>query len=167
MDINIRHLVYQLLPPHKRQHNRVNWLVALLKPLSDLWENDILKSDPWDGFYAWRANKRMMVNVNSQLLVLQGYLRKKYKEPVRIYIESYSDGLPWVALNLEESEQLLLQTGLSGEEHERVPLKDEIRTRFNGADFKVYIPKGLDKALIAAEIEKYRQALVKYEIIEK
>lgn len=161
MDINIRHLAYQLLPPHKRQQNRANWLVSLLAPLVELW----------DGFYTWRANKRMMVNVNSQLLVLQGYLQKKYNQPFKIYIESYRDGLPWVALNLEESGELLLQTGLADEERqESVPLKDEIRTRFNGVDFKVYIPKDLkdlDRVLIAAEIEKYRQALVKYEIIEK
>lgn len=162
MDINIRQLAYQLLPPHKRKPNRVNWLVSLLAPLAQLW----------DEFYTWRANKRMMVNVNSQLLVLQGYLCKKYNQPFDIYIESYSDGLPWIALNLEESEEMIPEIGLLEEDgdHEKIPLRDEIRTAFNGVDFKVYIPKGVEgisKELIAAEIEKYRQALVKYEIIEK
>ena len=160
MDINIRHLAYQLLPPHKRQPNRANWLVSLLAPLAELWNE----------FYTWRANKRMMINVNSQLLVLQGYLQIKYNQPFNIYIESYRDGLPWIALNLAESEEMIPEIGLIAESdstHEQIPLQDEIRTRFNGVDFKVYIPKGLDRTLIAAEIEKYRQALVKYEIIEK
>ncbi|MCH5243417.1 MAG: hypothetical protein J1F29_00765 [Lentimicrobiaceae bacterium] len=159
MDIDIRHLTYQLLPPHKRQPNRTNWLMALLSPLAELW----------DEFYTWRANKRMMVNVNSQVRILEGYLRKKYKQPFNIYIESYNDGLLWIPLNLEESEEMLPAIGLIAEGvfHKEIPLQDEVRIYFNGVDFKVYIPKGLDRTLIAAEIEKYRQALVKYEIIEK
>ena len=85
MDLNIKNLIYQLVPPHKRLPVRLKWLSALLSPLMDLWVT----------FYAWRQTSRMLINVNSQTQVLEGYLRAKYNEPIAIKIESYSAGLPW------------------------------------------------------------------------
>lgn len=157
MDIDIRNLIYQLVPPHKRLPTRLAWLSALLAPLADLWVS----------FCTWRANTRMMVNVNSQMAVLEGYLRKKYDQPVAIKIESYSDGLLWVPLDSEgDTLQPAFGSPFGTDPNPGIPLKDEIRTRFDDVDFIVYIPAGLDKALIEAEIEKYRQALITYNIIQ-
>lgn len=157
MDIDIRNLVCQLVPPHKRLPVRLAWLSSLLAPLVDIWIS----------FYAWRANARMMVNVNSQVAVLEGYLRKKYNQPVAIKIESYTDGLLWVPL-ASESDALQPAFGSSfGEEPSpEIPLKDELRGRFDGYDFIVYIPSSVDRTLVEADIEKYRQALIKYKIIQ-
>lgn len=156
MDIDIRNLIYQLVPPHKRLPVRLAWLSSLLAPLVDLWVS----------FYAWRANAKMMVNVNSQVAVLEGYLRKKYNQPVAIKIESYTDGLLWVSL-LSESDTHRPAFGRFGEEpNPEIPLKDEIRERFEGYDFIVYIPSSVDRTLVEADIDKYRQALIKYKIIQ-
>ena len=58
--------------------------------------------------------------------------------------------------------------GLIGENSfQSVPLENEVRDKFDGADFVVYIPLEVDKVLIEAEIEKYKQVLTTYKIIQK
>lgn len=154
MDINIRNLVYQLTPPHKRLPVRLRWLTSLLAPLADLW----------DSFYAQRIASRMLVNVNSQTGVLEGYLRVKFNTG-DIRVESYGDGLLWVPLSFE-AENLQPDFALrAGEEpNPAIPLQNEIRSRFNGVDFIVYIPDSIDRVAVMAEIDKYKQALIKYEL---
>ena len=160
MELNIRNLIFQLVPFHKRLPNRVAWLEKLFKPLSDLW----------DEFYQWRMQTRMMVNVNSQMMVLERFLQIKYGDNVGISIESYADGMILVPLDTESEE---LQPEIDspykqGENQPKIlaiPQHDEIRTRFDGVDFIVYIPaEGVNKIQIEADIEKYRQALIKYQI---
>lgn len=155
MNILFNNLVRQLLPPHKRQPVRLSLLRAFIAPLSQLFAS----------FADWRSDTRMMINVNSQVKVFEGYLRKKYNEPVTIKIITFDDGLLLVCL---ENEGILLQPdiGLEAEKKIDVPLDGEIRDRFGDADFIVYIPAGLDAGLIRAEIEKYKQALTKYKIIQ-
>lgn len=155
MNILFNNLVRQLLPPHKRQLVRLSLLRAFIAPLSQLFAS----------FADWRSDTRMMINVNSQVKVFEGYLRKKYNEPVTIKIITFDDGLLMVCL---ENEGILLQPdiGLEAEKKIDVPLDGEIRDRFGDADFIVYIPAGLDINLIRAEIEKYKQALTKYKIIQ-
>lgn len=155
MNIIFTNLVRQLLPPHKRQPVRLSLLRAFIAPLTQLFAS----------FTVWRGDTRMMINVNSQVKVFEGYLRKKYNEPVTIKIITFDDGLLLVCL---ENEGVLLQpdVGLTDEKRIDVPLDGEIRDRFGDADFIVYIPAGLDINLIRAEIEKYKQALTKYKIIQ-
>lgn len=159
MDINIKHLAYQLLPPHKRQPLRRQWLSALLHPLAE----------QWTAFCKWRTDSRMLVNVNSQTGVLEGYLRAKYNEPVGIKIESFDDGLIPIAL-MADSEDRLLDFHSTETEVPvpTFPLSLEIRNRFDDADadFIVYIPAHLNSTLIAAEIDQYKQALLKYKLVQ-
>ena len=68
--MNYKNLTRQLLPPHKRQPNRMAFLRGLIAPLQSLF----------DSFNAYRNDSRMMFNVNSQVKVLEGYLRKKYND---------------------------------------------------------------------------------------
>ena len=76
--MNCKNLVRQLLPPHKRQPVRLSFLSGFVAVLQKLFES----------FATWRDHVRMMANVNSQVKVLEGYLRKKYDEPVNIRIET-------------------------------------------------------------------------------
>ena len=158
MELNIRNLIFQLIPFHKRLPNRVAWLEKLFKPLSDLW----------DEFYKWRMQTRMMVNMNSQMMVLERFLQIKYGDNVGISIESYADGMILVPLDTESEElqpEINSLYGLNQPKILAIPKHDEIRTRFDGVDFIVHIPaKGVNKVQIEADIEKYRQALVKYRI---
>lgn len=158
MDFDIKNLIYQLVPPHKRLPVRLKWLSALLSPLMDLWV----------AFYAWRQTSRMLINVNSQTQVFEGYLRAKYNEPIAIKIESYSDGLPWFPLSTEsEYRQEEFHSSPDGEPVPEIPLSQEVRGKFDDADFIIYIPARLNRTLIEAEIDKYKQALIKYKIIQK
>ena len=158
MELNIRNLIFQLVPFHKRLPNRMAWLEKLFKPLSDLW----------DEFYQWRMQTRMMVNVNSQMMVLERFLQIKYGDNVGISIESYADGMILVPLDTESEElQPEINSPYGSNQHKilDIPKHDEIRTRFDGVDFIVYIPaEGVSKVQIEADIEKYRQALIKYQI---
>lgn len=146
----------QLLPPHKRQSNRLKWLQGCIEPIQLLF----------DSFDVWRTSTRMMINVNSQIKVFEGYLQTKYNEPIAIKILSYDDGLLPVSL---ESEGLTQQPdiGLSDENiNASLPLDGEIRERFGDTDFIVYVPQHVDLNIIRSEIENYKQALIKYKIIQ-
>ncbi len=155
--VNFTNLVRQLLPPHKRQPVRAGLLGAFAVPLQTVF----------DGFGTWRENARMLVNVNSQVKVLEGYLRKKYRQPVTIKIVTFNNGLLPVGL-ISEGRTMWPQFGLAGENAFRsVPLENEIRDKFDGADFLVYIPEGTDMELINAEVEKYRHVLTTYKIIQQ
>ena len=108
----------------------------------------------------------MMVNVNCQVKVFESYLRKKYKEPIAIKVVTFDDGLLLVGLE-EEGMTMMPAIGLEEENtFAGVPLDGELKERFGDADFIVYIPSSVDKILIEAEIEKYKQALTRYKIIQ-
>lgn len=153
MKLEIDNLVRQLIPPHKRLINRLSWLRALLSPLKPLFAD----------FHLWRSDTRMMVNVNSQVKVLEGYLKKKYNQPIAIKIITFEDGLLLVCL---ENEGELLQPEFTLEANKEIPLEGEIRETFDDTDFIVYIPMGVDIDLIQADIEKYKMALIKYKLIQ-
>lgn len=157
INVNFKNLVRQLLPPHKRQPVRLAFLSALLYPLQVLFNL----------FAAWRDTWRMLVGVNSQVKVLEGYLRKKYGESIRIKIVTFNNGLLSVGLT-NEGRTMWPPFGLVGETTlQSVPLENEIRDKFDGADFIVYIPPGIDIRLIESEIEKYKQVLTMYKIIQE
>lgn len=152
-----RNLVRQLLPPHKRQATRLKLLQGFITPLQTLF----------DDFHAWREDARMMMNVNSQVRVLEGYLRKKYQEPVQLKIVTFSNGLLSVGL-ISEGVTMWPAFGLLAERTMKdIPLKDERRDQFADADFIVYIPTRIDRMRIEADIEKYKQVLVTYKIIQQ
>ncbi len=167
MELDINNLIYQLLPQHKRLPSRMRWLTALLSPLTEKWEE----------FTAWRTDSRMLVNVNSQTEVLAGYLRAKFDSPERIGIESYNDELLWIPLTTD-SEEHLVEFSRTDEEkggaenlpeplpYPAIPLRSEIRRKFGDVDFIVYIPMNVDPTLVAAEIDKYKQALIRYRIVQ-
>lgn len=154
-DIEYDNLVKQLLPPHKRQRTRL-WLMRMfVLPLRGLFE----------AFRPWRDDIRMLMNITNQVKVLEGYLQKKYNA-LTIHIETYGDGLLLIGL---EREGIAMQPeiGLIRENVvAKIPLENELRGQFGEADFIVYIPASVETELIRAEIEKYKQALTKYKIIQ-
>lgn len=155
--INYNNLIRQLLPPHKRQTCRLTFLQGLITPLQTLFNN----------FNIYRDDSRMMVNVNSQVMVLEGYLRKKYNEPVSIKVSTFNNGLLNIGLE-SEGTTMLVWIGLTNENSmKNVPLKDELRDKFQDADFVIFIPTDIDKLQIQADVEKYKLALVTYKIIQQ
>lgn len=154
--INYQNLIRQLLPPHKRQKTRIGLLYCFITPLQQLFSD----------FNTWRENSRMMINVTSQVKILEGYLRKKYNEAISIKIVTFNNGLMLVGLE-KEGNTMWPAIGLTAEEMKTVPLENEIRDKFDGADFIVYIPKNVNKMLIESEIEKYKQVLTTYKIIQQ
>lgn len=155
--MNCLNLIRQLLPPHKRQPVRLKWLAGLLSLLQRLFDN----------FDIWRKDTRMLVNVNSQVKILEGYLRKKYNEPVNIRIVTFNNGLLLVGL-VSEGRTMWPEIGMTDEKQMKpIPLENEVRDKFEGVNFIVYIPVTVDKQQIEFEIEKYKQALITYKIIQQ
>lgn len=149
-------LVRQLLPPHKRQPVRLKWLAGLLTLLQRLF----------DSFDIWRKDTRMLVNVNSRVKVLEGYLRRKYGD-ADIRIVTFNNGLLLVGL-ISEGITMWPEIGLVNEKLMKpVPLENEVRDKFEGVNFIVYIPVTVDRQQIEREIEKYKQALITYKIIQQ
>lgn len=150
-------LVRQLLPVHKRQPVRLWWLNALTAPLATLF----------GAFDGWRNDQRRLVNVTSQVRVLEEFLRYKYNEPTAIRIVTFDDGLLPVALR-SEGETLRLTTGLRSETLlASLPLRGELRGTFGDTDFIVYLPAGISAETVGADIERFKQALVTYRIIQR
>lgn len=157
--INFNNLVNGLLPWFKRTPVRLSFLRAIVAPLGRLFGD----------FDKWRSDTRMIVNVTSQVAVFEGYLRKKYGQPIEIKIVTFDDGALEVCLEAEGYTQCV-DIPLEEEQEEfappAVPLDGEIRTQFGDADFIVYIPMGVDIELITADIERFKQALTHYKIIQ-
>lgn len=153
--ININNLVRQQLPSHKRTPNRLAFLRALLTPLRELFAE----------FEIWRSNTRMMTGVNSQVIILEGYLRKKFNEPIAIKIVTFDDGLLPVCYE-REGNTMMLPLGFDPESMCQVPFAGEQQALFDDVDFIVYIPVGIDIELVRAEIEKYKKATATYKIIQ-
>lgn len=150
--VKFSNLARQLLPTHKRQPVRLWWLRGLLAPMQALFE----------AFDKWRGNTRMIVNVTSQVAVFEGYLRKKYGQPVAIKLVTYSDGGLHVGLEREGQHAAVGADDMGV----RVPLIGEIREQFGDADFIVYIPAAVDVESIRADIERFKIALARYKIIQ-
>lgn len=155
--ISYNNLVRQLVPNAKRQPVRLMILRGFVAPLASLYRD----------FDAWRDEIRMRINLSSQVSILEGYLNYKYDPTGSIRIVTFDDGLFAMGL-VEEGENYMPPIGLLEEENDlaEIPLLGENRTMFGDVDFIVYIPAGLDPDMIAAEIEKYRLAGMKYKIIQ-
>lgn len=154
--INYRNLVRQLLPAHKRQPVRLWWLRGLVSPLSGLFGD----------FDRWRSNTRMLVNVSSQVAVFEGYLKRKYNEPIAIRVSTFNDGALMVALEVEgQGVDIALHREMNPAV--AVALQGEVREQFGDADFIVYIPAGIDAEEIRAEIERFKLAQMRYRIVQR
>lgn len=150
--VKFSNLVRQLVPTHKRQPVRLWWLRGLTAPLQALF----------DTFDRWRSDTRMIVNVTSQVAIFEGYLRKKYNQPIAIKLVTYSDGGLHVGLEREGQHVAVGYNDLGA----AVPLVGELREQFGDADFIVYIPAGVDMESIRADIERFKIALTRYKIIQ-
>ena len=156
--IDYRNLVRQLLPTHKRQPVRLWWLGRLTAPLAGLFTD----------FETWRDDTRILMNVTFQVRVFEGYLRKKYGQPVAIRVETYEDGGLRICLEEEgDTQRLDLALEAEGTPAAEVPLEGELREQFGDVDVVVYIPQGVDIEQVVADVERFKQALVKYKIIQK
>ena len=118
--LNIDNLVKQLLPWYKRQPVRLTILRAMVTPLRLLWGD----------FDKWRDDTRMIINVNSQVMVLEGYLKKKYNQPVKITIVTFDDGALKVGLiseGLTSALKVPLASEIELQKAPCVPLAGEIQ----------------------------------------
>ena len=154
--ISIDNLVRQTLPWYKRLPSRLAWLRVLLYPLLCLFEQ----------FDTWRRRTRLLINVTSQVKVLESYLRDKYGD-IRIGISTFTEGALNLGLEIEgetHRADIALESEGGGV---LLPLEGEMREAFGDVDFIVYIPAGINYDAIRADIERFRQAMVKYKIIQQ
>lgn len=156
--LNFNNLVCGLLPWYKRQPVRLGLLRSMAFPLGGLFAD----------FDIWRNDTAVMINVNSQVAVLEGYLRKRYGQPIAIKIVTFDDGALEICLEAEGDARSVL-IALDGESavDTMVPLPGELRQLFGDADFLVYVPTGVDLDLLQADIERFKQAMTQYKIIQK
>lgn len=157
--INYNNLVRQLLPAHKRQLGRLRLLRAMVAPLRELFLS----------FAAWRSDARMQINMTGQVGVLEGYLRTKYgMGSIEIY--PYADRGFAVGLR-EEGTSHATPLGIGRQEGSpgAVPLRGELEFQFDGCDFIVYVPTTDPRILevMRIDIERYKQAIVTYKIVQQ
>lgn len=162
--IDFNNLARQLVPSHKRQPVRLSLLRALLRPL--VW---LLRL-----FDAWRNGIRREVNMTGQVGILEGYLRHKYATQT-IRIETCTEkGLPF-GLEVEGVANAQPIGKDTFDTHPTthalcpavIPLQSELQERYGDVDFVVYIKQGIDIEAIRIDIERFKQVLVTYKIIEQ
>ena len=83
-------------------------------------------------------------------------------------VETYEDGGLRICLEEEgDTQRLDLALEAEGTPAAEVPLEGELREQFGDVDVVVYIPQGVDIEQVVADVERFKQALVKYKIIQK
>jgi len=153
--INFPNLVKQLLPNHKRQPVRLGILEALLAPLNGIFSV----------FNIWREETRRIIKINNQVIVLEKYLQYKYNNEL-IRVRTYDDPLLNVSLR-GENELYRLTIGLRQEMvFCDIPLRGELSEVFGNADYIVSIPASVKIEDIRADIERFKQILIKYKIVQ-
>lgn len=153
LNIRFNELVRTYVAPHKRTKNRLGWLESLvnLQPV-------------FDRFATWRTYYRYKIMLNGQRLVLEGHLRKIYGPG--IVVKSYADG--YVGIGLTREPAHWKSFGLTSENHfVSIPLSGEGAEEFDGYDFLVIVPAAYNINRVRAEVEKYKLADKKYNIIIK
>lgn len=154
--IDFGNLVCGLLPWFKRQPVRLSVLRAIVSPLVGLFAE----------FGIWRSNTRMVIGVTAQVGVLEGYLRKKYAQPVEIKIVTFDDGAIEVGLPIEGDVLVItIGTVAENEPYALFVLSGEIRQQFGDANFVVYIPAAVDVDSLRADIERFRLAGTTFTIV--
>jgi len=96
LNVNYKQLVFGLIPPNKRMPVRV-FLLQCFAAMTALFSE----------FCDWRSFRRILVNVNSRVAVLEGFLRWKYDPSIRIL--TYNEDLTGISLYIEGQ---LLSIGL-------------------------------------------------------
>ena len=148
--VNFLSLVLQLLPPHKCQRIRV----FILQCLVDL-------TSVYDSFDDWRAEQYRLLNMNSQVKVLESWLRRKIHSLIQIH--SRRDGLLLISLI---AEQQLTPIGFMNENPQELPLLIEMSDDWFTVDFIVIPPPGdVDMEALRVEIEKFKPMDKTYKII--
>jgi len=148
LNVNFDLLIVQLLPPHKRQKVRVE-ILQILFNLAGLYNRFVL----------WRKKQLLLINITSQIKVLEGYLRTVFGKIITI--RENTDKLKGISLLVEGQLQMI---GLSNEPGTLAPfpLLSEFGGDLQGADFIVIAPVDVDKETLAIEIEKFKQMDKKY-----
>lgn len=153
-NINVRQLIAELLPLHKRQSIRMHIITSLA---------DVQRHVDW--FAEWRGQQRRMINISAQVMVLEGYLRLIYDR--RITVQTYYQALVGIGL-VVEGRPNWARVGRRGHAPTlAMPLRGEVESAFEGYDFLVTIPPNVDIRQITAEIERYKLADKTYKIIQK
>lgn len=140
------------MPYHKRKPIRLNLLQGFIYPL--------IKS--FDAFLSWRSDVRLTINVTSQVIILQSYLRKKYN--ANIVVSTYDDEGLFFPLKVEANNGGVWIGLLIGESFVELPIQGEYGVIFEDADLIVYIPENVEKGEVVADIEKFKQVLISYKV---
>ncbi|KAA6339867.1 hypothetical protein EZS27_012232 [termite gut metagenome] len=151
-NIDIPRLLWNLLPPHKRQPVRF----SLLERLTDL-------QPVWEGFDDWRTWQHRLINMDSSVMKLREYLRLKFGNEMDIRILPWTDELMMISLF---SEGQFVYFGYEDEGMVSIPRLGEVNYNFGDADFVIIVPSGrIDTEALRIEIEKFNRIDVRFNII--
>lgn len=152
MKIDIRDLIFQLLPVARRQQNRMKILTGLI----DLVMTNL--------YYAqWQMKYSRILKANAQTIKLQRYLRDVFNCET-IFIKERVSGKLRVAMRVEKINSELI-IGISGESRQYIQLSTESGTVAD-ADYIVIYPTAVDKKMLLAEMERLNPVMKKYKFKE-
>lgn len=152
MRINIKNLIFQLLPVARRQPNRLSVLSALI---------DLLKTN--EEYAIWQTKYSRILKANAQVMKLQRYLRDVF-EREDIFVKERVSGKIRVALKVEKINNELI-FGVSGETTQRLQLRIE-GEGIGNYNYVVEYPKSIDVEKLKIEIIRFNPVMKIYKLKE-
>ena len=133
------------------------WIYSLLYPLIQLWNT----------YDVWRKKLFYAININSQVIRLQGYLNDSWDTSLRrIYIGHFPGSYSGVYLALEQEGSPFLELPLVADGVEAPFIGLEADSQY-AVSFIVYVPTALQyrENQIKSDIEKYKFTGKLYSIV--
>lgn len=152
MRINIKNLIFQLLPVARRQPNRLSVLSALI---------DLVKTN--DSYAIWQTKYSRILKANAQVMKLQRYLRDVF-EREDIFVKERVSGKIRVALKVEKINNELI-FGVSGETTQRLQLRIE-GEGIGNYNYVVEYTQSIDVEKLKIEILRFNPVMKIYKLKE-
>lgn len=150
MKINIKNLIFQLLPVARRQPNRLSILTALI---------DLVKTN--DSYAIWQTKYNRILRANAQVMKLQRYLRDVFGRE-DIFVKERVSGKIRVALKVEKINNELI-FGVSGETTQRLQLRIE-GEGIGNYNYVVEYPQSIDVEKLKIEIIRFNPVMRIYKL---
>lgn len=150
MKINIKNLIFQLLPVARRQSNRLSVLSALI---------DLVKTN--EEYAIWQTKYSRILRANAQVMKLQRYLRDVF-EREDIFVKERVSGKIRVALKVEKINNELI-FGVSGETTQRLQLRIE-GEGIGNYNYVVEYPQSIDVEKLKIEIIRFNPVMRIYKL---
>jgi hypothetical protein len=153
---DIEYFVGNQLPYHKRQPNR---LKLFMWPLIEVRRMFV-------AFNVWLLEMVYQSNITGQKMALENLLNREVANSNnQIYIDEIISNGVWLSLAVENSDYVWLSTESEGMSFQYFGLSTEEEQDALNANFKVFVPAGVEHGEVDKYVMRYVIAGMRYKIV--